>query len=72
MASNVDAVREERLRRKRERERMRRERVTNEERQARFVNLFGASYRDRSAEQRDESRDGHQTTNQSEREREAE
>ena len=39
MASNVDAVREERLRRRRECERVRRERETNEERQARFVNL---------------------------------
>ena len=35
----VDEVREERLRRRRERDRLRRERETNEERQRRFVNL---------------------------------
>ena len=43
MASNVhgevDEVREERLRRRREHDRLRRERETSEERHARFVNL---------------------------------
>ena len=35
----VDEVREERLRKRREGDRLRRERVTNEERKRRFVNL---------------------------------
>ena len=40
MASNqIDEVREERLRRRRERQQLRRERETSEERQERFANV---------------------------------